>query len=387
MGDLQRTPLYAAHLKLGARMVAFGGWEMPVQYTGIIDEHRAVRTAVGLFDVSHMGEFEFRGPAAGALIQMLITNDVSQLEVGQARYSPLCRADGTCVDDVLVYRLAPERWLMVVNAANIDKDWAHIEAVRAAGFPGVEARNVSDEVALIAVQGPRSQALLAPLTGGDLAGLRPFRALLGAPVAGVRTLVVSRTGYTGEDGFELYVRAGDALELWESLLEAEAAGGGGTGAAGGAGDEDDTAPVPCGLGARDTLRFEACLPLYGHELDDTVTPLEAGLAKFVRFATGDFVGRDALLKQKESGLTRRLVGFEMLDRGIPRQGYELADAATGAVVGRVTSGTQCPTVGKAMGMGYVRTGPAAEGTELDVVIRGRAARARVVPRPFYRRAT
>lgn len=370
MTELRRTPLWATHQKFGARMVEFGGWDMPVQYSGVIDEHKAVRGAAGLFDVSHMGEFEFTGARAGEFINHLITNDVSRLEIGQALYSPMCYESGTCVDDVLVYKMGPERYLMVVNASNIDKDFAWAQEQQGQGFAGAGLRNISAGVGQLALQGPNAGALLQPLTDVNLADLKYYWAALGARVGGVPVLALSRTGYTGEDGFEIYCQAGDAVTLWEMLM---ATGG-----------DDLDAPIPAGLGARDTLRFEACLPLYGHEIDDTITPLEAGLGRFVKLGKPAFCGRDVLAAQKESGLGRKLVGLEMVDRGIPRQGYDLA--VGGEVVGRVTSGTHCPTLEQPMGMGYVPLAHAAVGTELDVIIRGRAVRARVAPRPFYRRA-
>ncbi|BDG60241.1 glycine cleavage system aminomethyltransferase GcvT [Caldinitratiruptor microaerophilus] len=365
--ELRRTPLYDAHVRLGARMVPFAGWEMPVQYTGIVEEHRAVRTAAGLFDVSHMGEFEFTGPGAREAVDRLVTNNVSRLTDGKALYSPMCYPDGTVVDDVLVYRLGPEHFWMVVNAANTDKDFAWVtENTR--DIRGLAVRNISGEVAQLALQGPRAQAILQPLAEADLGAIEYYAAAYGVKVAGLRTLVLSRTGYTGEDGFEIYVPAADAATLWHALLEAGRPHG----------------LLPAGLGARDTLRLEASMPLYGHEIDHTTTPLEAGLGSFVKLKKGEFIGREALARQKEEGLRRKLVCFEMLDRGgIPRQGYEIA--RDGEVVGRVTSGTQSPTLGKPIGMGYVPAHLGAEGTEFDVLIRGRALRARVVPRPFYRR--
>lgn len=370
MAALKRTPLHALHQKYGARMVEFGGWEMPVQYTGIMDEHRAVRTASGLFDVSHMGEFEFAGDQAGELLNYLVTNDVSKLEIGQALYSPMCYESGTVVDDVLIYRLGPARYMMVVNAGNIDKDWAWVDSKREERFPGVIVRNQSDQIGLLALQGPAAQAVLQPLTRTDLNAIGFYRFADRAQVAGVQVLALSRTGYTGEDGFEIYCRAEDCAMLWDALLEA--------------GGDEVEAPVPCGLGARDTLRFEACLPLYGHEIDETTSPLEAGLGRFVKLNKGDFCGREVLQAQKEGGLGRKLIGFEMVDRGIPRQGYDLY--AGDQAVGRVTSGTHCPTLGKPMGLGYLPVALAEPGTEFTVGIRQQQARARVVQRPFYKRA-
>lgn len=366
--ELKRTPLFQAHLKLGARMVPFGGWEMPVQYSGIIAEHQAVRTAVGLFDVSHMGEFEFRGAGALDALQGLVTNDVAKLEIGKALYSPMCYESGTVVDDVLVYRLGEDHYWMVVNAANIDKDFAWVQEKLADRIsPELAVRNISSEVAQLALQGPLAEQVLQPLTEVDLKDVGYYQAVFGVRVGSVQSLVLSRTGYTGEDGFEIYCRPEDAETLWNLLL----------------GVREPAAVVPCGLGARDTLRFEACLPLYGHEIDDTTSPLEAGLGFFVKLKKGEFIGREVLTAQKQAGLGRKLVGIEVLDRGIPRQGYEIAHQ--GQVVGRVTSGTQSPTLGKALALGYVPVALAEPGTELEVIIRGRALKAVVVPKPFYKR--
>ncbi|MBI3025333.1 MAG: glycine cleavage system aminomethyltransferase GcvT [Candidatus Tectomicrobia bacterium] len=363
-GALRRTSLYAAHVAAGAKMVPFAGFEMPVQYTGVIEEHHAVRGAAGLFDVSHMGEFEAGGPGAAAFLQRLVTNGVSGLEAGRVMYCAMCREDGGIVDDLTVYRLAGERYMAVVNAANIEKDWAWMSSQKG---PGVEFRDVSGETGLLALQGPRAEAILARLLpgGGDL-GAIPYYG------AGERTwqgcrLLVSRTGYTGEDGFELYCRAGDAPALWEALL----AGGAGEGL------------KPCGLGARDTLRTEMKYALYGNDIGEATNPLEAGLGWVVKFQAGGFIGREALLRIKEKGLSRKLVGFEMVDRGIPRHGAPIL--AGGRPAGAVTSGTMSPTLGKAIGIGYVPLTHAGEGCEIAVEIRGKARAARVVKTPFYRR--
>ncbi len=366
--SLKRTPLYEAHRRLGARMVPFGGWEMPVQYTGVKEEHHAVRQRAGLFDVSHMGEFEVKGPQALDLIQYVITNNAKKLAVGQVQYALMCYDNGTVVDDVLVYRLGEEHYWVVVNAANIDKDWAWVSDARARrGFTDVELTNFSDQVAQLALQGPLAQQVLQRLVEGlDLNEVGFFWAKTDVTVAGVRTLVLSRTGYTGEDGFEIYCRAADAVTLWDAILEA--------------GKEDGV--LPCGLGARDTLRFEARLPLYGHEINDTITPYEAGLGFFVKTKKGvDFIGRDALIAQKEKGVERKLAGFEMIDRGIPRQGYEISK--DGQVVGFVTTGSYSPTLEKNIGLAMVPVELAEVGAEFDVIIRGRALKAKVVPTPFY----
>ncbi|OGL62342.1 MAG: glycine cleavage system protein T [Candidatus Tectomicrobia bacterium RIFCSPLOWO2_12_FULL_69_37] len=364
-GDaLRRTSLYETHVAAGAKMVPFAGFEMPVQYTGVIEEHHAVRQAAGLFDVSHMGEFEARGPGAAAFLRRLVTNDVSRLEVGRVMYCTMCREDGGIIDDLTVYRLADERYMAVVNASNIGKDWAWMAARKGAG---VEFRDVSSETGLLALQGPRAEAVLAGLLpgGGDL-GAIPYYGAQERTWQGKRVLV-SRTGYTGEDGFELYCGAPDAPALWEALM----ARGGGEGL------------KPCGLGARDTLRTEMKFALYGNDIDEATNPLEAGLGWVVKFQAGEFIGREALLGIKERGLSRKLVGFEMVDRGIPRHGAPIL--AGGRNAGVVTSGTMSPTLGKAIGIGYVPLTHAAEGCEIAVEIRDKARAARVVETPFYRR--
>jgi aminomethyltransferase len=356
---LKRTPLHDAHVKAGARMVPFGGWDMPVQYAGIVEEHRAVRAAVGCFDVSHMGEFEVEGPHALAALQRLTTNDVAKLEVGQVQYSLLCLPDGGIVDDLTLYRLGPDRYMLTVNASNIDKDWAHVQ--RHAG--GARWRNVSDATGLVAVQGPRAEALVGRLADRDVTGLAYYHAVEGA-VAGVRTLI-SRTGYTGEDGFELYVAAGDTPRLWSALLEA--------------GRPEGVQPI--GLGARDTLRLEMRYALYGNDIDETTNPLEAGLGWIVKPAKGDFIGRDAIEAVRAAGPARRLVGIEMADRSIARHGY--AVSKDGTPVGVVTSGSWGPSVERSIAMAYVASAHAALGTELGVEIRGQARPARVVKTPFH----
>lgn len=366
--SLKRTPLYETHRKLGARMVPFGGWEMPVQYSGVIQEHKAVRSAAGLFDVSHMGEFEVKGPQALDLIQVVSTNNASTLQVGQCQYGIMCYENGTVVDDILVYRLGEERYWLVVNAGNIAKDWQWINAVRQkAGFTDLELTDISSEVGLLAIQGPLTQQILQPLVPEvDLNDWKFFWAKTGIQVAGVESLVMSRTGYTGEDGFEIFCKQEDTVTLWEALMAA--------------GEKQGL--VPAGLGSRDTLRLEARLPLYGHELSDKITPLEAGLGFAVKLKKGvEFIGRSALAAQKEKGLKRTLVGFEMIERGIPREGYEIS--RDGENVGFVTSGTVSPTLGKNIGLGYVPSYLKATGTEVDVIIRNKAVKAKVVETPFY----
>ncbi|HXF81365.1 MAG TPA: glycine cleavage system aminomethyltransferase GcvT, partial [bacterium] len=363
--QLRRTSLYAAHLRRGARLVAFGGWEMPVQYAGIVEEHRAVRTAAGLFDVSHMGEIEVEGPGALASVQRLITNDAARLAPGGAGlYSPMCLPDGGIVDDLTVFRLAEQRFLFVVNAATTAKDLAWIRA----HTEGATVRDRSAEIALLALQGPKAQAILAPLAGTALDALPYFHLREEVEVAGVRGCFISRTGYTGEDGFEIGCPWEAAPQVWEALLA--------TGARDGL--------VPAGLGARDTLRLEAGYMLYGNDIDETTTPLEAPLAWTVKLDKGEFIGREALLRQKREGVRRRLVGFTMTERAVPRHGYPLLVGET--VVGQVTSGTFAPWVNQGIGMGYVPPEHARPGTPLRVAIRLRRVPAVVVKLPFYKRS-
>ena len=356
---LKRTPLFDAHVKAGARMVPFGGWEMPVQYAGIIQEHRTVRASVGLFDVSHMGEFEVEGPQALGALQALTTNDVSALDIGQVQYSALCYPDGGIVDDLTVYRLGGDRYTLTVNAGNIDKDWEWVTSH--AG--GARWRNVSADTALIAVQGPRAESLVGRLAERDVTAIGYYRFAHGA-VAGLRTLI-SRTGYTGEDGFELYVAAGDAARLWSALLES--------------GRPDGVAPI--GLGARDTLRLEMRYALYGNDIDATTNPLEAGLGWIVKPGKGQFIGRDAIEKVRAAGPSRRLIGLEMAERAVARHGYPVVK--DGVPIGIVTSGSYGPSVDRYIAMAYVATPHAAVGTDVGVEIRGQAKPARVVKTPFH----
>ncbi|MEB2283926.1 MAG: glycine cleavage system protein T [Polyangiaceae bacterium UTPRO1] len=358
---LARTPLSEQHRALGAKLVEFGGWEMPLSYRGIVDEHRAVRAAAGLFDVSHMGEIELIGPQAAAACQRLTTNDVRRLGNGHVQYTLLCREDGGIVDDVTLYRVDDQRYFFCVNAANIAKGLAWIE--EHAGAAAVVDRSAA--TASLALQGPAAADILARLTSLPLSDLRSFRFARGE-VAGMPAFV-SRTGYTGEDGFELYVDAARVVDLWGALL--------------GAG-----APVglePVGLGARDTLRLEAGFPLYGHELDDQTSPLAAGLQRWVRLDGEDFIGRAALRREREQGSPRRLVGLEMRGPGIARRGYRVS--FEGAAVGIVTSGTMSPTLGRAVALAYVSAALANPGTMLAVDVRGRSIPAEIVATPFYRR--
>ncbi len=365
LGDvaLKRTSLYATHLRSGARMVDFGGWEMPIQYTSILAEHRAVRTQAGLFDVSHMGEVEVSGPGGLETIQRLVTNDASRLVPGQGMYTPMCTPTGGIVDDLTVFRLDEHRWWMVINAATTAKDVAWMEAHRGTA----RIRNLSTDAALLALQGPRAQRILQGLTAFNLAGLAFFYLAEDIDVAGVLTKI-SRTGYTGEDGFELACAWDAAPSLWDALIVA--------------GNSEGLVPV--GLGARDTLRLEAGLMLYGSDIDETTTPLEAPLGWTVKWEKGEFIGREALLRQKGQTTARKLVGFEMEGRAIPRHGYPLL--SSDGPVGHVTSGSFSPTVNKGIGMGYVSKSAAASGTAITVDARGQRAEARVVRLPFYRRA-
>jgi aminomethyltransferase len=360
--SLQRTPLHAEHVAAGAKMVPFAGFEMPVHYPGgITAEHHAVRNAAGLFDVSHMGEFEVRGERALEFVSAIATNDPTRLEPGQAQYSTLVNDEGKLLDDLLVYRF-PDHWMLVVNGANREKDFRWVSA-RAGAF-GLEVRDRSDEIALLALQGPRAEEILARLTGADLPAIPYYRFAPGEVDGAPAT--ISRTGYTGEDGFELYLDAADAPRVWRRLLEAGR----------------DAGLVPAGLGARDSLRLEMGYALYGNDLDEETTPLEAGLGWVVKLDRGDFVGADALRRQKEAGVGRRLAGFRLKERGFPRPGYEVV--VDGAPAGRVTSGVLSPTLGEGIGMAYVPPHAAKPGTEIGVVIRGRAVPAEVVRPPFHR---
>ncbi len=359
--DLKRTPLWDRHRALGGKMVPFGGWDMPVEYTGLSEEHKAVRERAGLFDVSHMGEIRVRGPKAFDLVQHLTCNDVAALDDGKVQYSAFLTPKGTFVDDLLTYRLAREDYLLVVNASNTPKDvaWA-----KAAERPDASVEDESGKWAQLALQGPKAEAILQTLTQTPLARITYYRFEPGK-VLGVPALL-SRTGYTGEDGFEVYLHPEHAGEVWDAILKAGQPYG----------------ILPAGLGARDTLRLEACLALYGNDIDDEHTPWEANLGWIVKMKKGDFNGRDALAKQKEAGLARRLVGFEVKGRGIARHGYPVStDGASGVV----TSGTQTPTIGKPIGLAYVPVNAAAPGTELTIDVRGRGVPAVVVPTPFYKR--
>ena len=362
-GPLLHTPLHEEHVARGARMVDFGGWHMPVQYDGILAEHRAVREAAGIFDVSHMGEIDFTGPGALAAVQRLVTNDAARLTDGKALYTCVCYPDGGIVDDCIVYRRGAHDFRIVVNAANIAKDFAFFTE-HAGALCTIE--NHSDDVGLIAVQGPKARTMVAALGGDHLLQVPSFGFAAGT-IAGV-DIVAARTGYTGEDGFELFTPAADTAKVWRALLAAGAA--------------------PIGLGARDTLRLEARLSLYGNDIDATTSPLEAGLGwvvKLDKLPRGEpFVGAEALAAQKAAGLTRTLAGFRVQDRNIARPGAEVVDAS-GAVIGRVTSGGPAPTVGGAIGLAYVPLALGAPGTVITISQRGRTFPAEIIKGPFYKR--
>jgi len=363
---LKKTPLNEVHRKLGARMVEFGGWDMPVQYSGVIDEHLAVRNAAGLFDVSHMGEVEVKGDGALAFVQELTTNDASKLVDGQVQYSAMCYPHGGVVDDVTLYRFGHEHYMFCVNASNTDKDFAWMEEVLQEGdYPGVTLRNVSELYAQLALQGPASDLILSRLTDVDLSGIAYYHFAEGA-VAGVPA-IISRTGYTGESGFEIYFSCDDAEKVWNAIMEAGASDG----------------LVPIGLGARDTLRLEMKYALYGHELSEQISPLEAGLGWITKLEKPSFVGRDALLRQKEAGVPRRLIGFTMTESGIARAEYPVF--AGDEEIGVVTSGTMSPTLRVGIGLALVKPEHAAVGTKLQVGIRNRKIGIEVVKTPFVKK--
>jgi aminomethyltransferase len=359
---LKRTPLHSLHRELSGKLVDFAGWELPVEFTGVVDEHMTVREKAGLFDVSHMGEFFVSGSDAESLLQGLTTNDVSRLSIGQAQYSALTTEKGAFVDDVLVYRKGDDRYMLVPNAANIEKDFAWIDSHRQGS---AKLENASDDYALLALQGPEAAAILKPLTDVDLDAMKYYRFAEGTVLGEKAT--VSRTGYTGEDGFEIMVSSERAEKVARGLFER--------------GDSRGLKPI--GLAARDTLRLEAKMALYGNDIDDEHTVLEADLEWIVKWQKGDFVGREALFLQKEKGIARKLVGFEMVDRGIARHGYPVF--VGGAPSGIVTSGSFTPFLKKSIGLAYLPIGATAPGSELEVEIRGRRAKAKVVPTPFYKR--
>ncbi|HEX6589334.1 MAG TPA: glycine cleavage system aminomethyltransferase GcvT [Longimicrobiales bacterium] len=364
-GTLKRTPLHDEHVRLGAKMVPFAGYEMPVQYpTGITAEHKAVRETVGMFDVSHMGELVIRGPQALDWVQHVVSNDASKIELGQAQYAAICDEQGGVIDDCITYRF-PDGYMIVVNASNLEKDRAWIE--KFAGRFDATLIDRSDEIALIALQGPKAAQVLAKLTDTDLDAIGYYRFAEGK-VDG-RYAIISRTGYTGEDGFELYVPAGDAAPIWRALLQA--------------GEPEGIKPA--GLGSRDSLRLEMGYALYGNDLDEQHNAIESGLGWVVKPDKGEFVGRDALVRVKEAGPARKLVGFELKERGFPRHGYEIQ--SNGRVVGVVTSGVHSPSLDKGIGMGWVEASLAKPGTMIDIMVRGKAVPAEVVRPPFYKQGS
>jgi aminomethyltransferase len=357
---LKKTPLNDVEKELGGKMVDFGGWELPVQFTGILEEHEAVRTKVGVFDVSHMGEVTVKGPQAVELLQRATCNDVAKLDTGRIHYNGLLYQNGGFVDDILIYQNTPEDFFVVVNASNTDKD---VEWLRqSAKDLDAEVKNVSADYAQLAIQGPEAERVLQPMTDATLADIKYYRFTTGT-VDGASS-VISRTGYTGEDGFEIYVAPEHAPRILRKLV--------------------DAGVKPCGLGARDTLRLEAKMALYGNDIDDTTTPIQADLGWIVKLDKGDFAGRDVIAREKSEGPPRKLVGFEMVDRGIARHGYPVVDGKE--EIGVVTSGTHSPTLKKAIGLAYLPLDKSAQGTEFMVLIRGKETRARVIPTPFYKRA-
>ncbi|PLS01739.1 glycine cleavage system aminomethyltransferase GcvT [Neobacillus cucumis] len=365
MSELKRTPIFTVYKEHGGKTIDFGGWELPVQFSSIKEEHEAVRTKAGLFDVSHMGEVEVKGKDSLKFLQKMMTNDISKINNGGAQYTAMCYENGGTVDDLLVYKIEDHHYLLVVNASNIEKDYnwlnEHVEG-------DVILDNLSEKTAQLALQGPLAEKVLQRLAvETNLSHIGFFKFQQEVKLNGIKALV-SRTGYTGEDGFEIYCEAGDAIDLWEAILDA--------------GKEDGV--IPCGLGARDTLRFESVLALYGQELSPEITPFEAGIAFAVKLnKEADFIGKDALRKQKENGLTRKLVGIEMIDRGIPRHGYPVFKGEE--LIGEVTTGTQSPTLKRNIGLALIKTEYAGLESEVEVEIRGKRLKAAVVPTPFYKR--
>ena len=365
---MKKTPLNQVHINAGARMVDFGGWHMPVQYSGLSQEHQAVRTKAGLFDVSHMGEVIVEGEKAEEFLNYLVTNNVSRLVDGQAQYTVMCYENGGVVDDLLVYRRGKGLYLLCINAGNIDKDWEWIQR-QGKKFPGLKLENVSDDFCQIALQGPLSEKILALVTDFNLAAIDYYHfaetSLLG------KNVILSRTGYTGEDGFEIYAPASHAVTLWNRLMEVGAPLG----------------LIPAGLGARDTLRTEMKFPLYGHEIDAETNPLEAGLGWVVKLdKPADFLGKEALQKVKAAGVTRSLVGIKTMERGIPRQGYDVFNENGSEKLGKITSGTLSPSLGFPVAIAFVKQGFQKPGTKLSVQIRDRFYPAEVITTPFYKRS-
>jgi len=366
MTELKQTPLFPLYKQYGGKTIDFGGWNLPVQFSSIKEEHEAVRTKAGLFDVSHMGEIVVKGKDSVAFLQKMLTNDIAKIKNGGAQYAAMCYENGGTVDDLLTYKLADDHYLLVVNASNIDKDFSwlkeHIEEE-------VEVVNLSEDYAQLALQGPLAGKVIQKMNPTiDLSTIDYFQFQRNQTLAG-KEVLLSRTGYTGEDGFEIYCDSKDAGDLWQEILAA--------------GKEDGV--IPCGLGARDTLRFEATLALYGQELSPEISPLEAGIGFAVKLnKEADFIGKTALLAQKEQGIARKLVGVEMIDRGIPRHGYKVY--ANGELIGEVTTGTQSPTLKKNIGLVLLNTEYAKLGQEIEIEIRGKYVKAKIVATPFYKRA-
>ncbi len=362
MENLKKTALYEAHKRHGGKLIEFAGWELPVEYQGIIIEHEAVRNAAGLFDVSHMGEVEVKGEEASLFIQHLVTNDIDTLSDNQVIYTFMCYENGGVVDDLLVYRFSSDHFLLVINASNVDKDYEWMLSNK--GSYKVELCNVSKEISEVALQGPKAEEILQQLTKANLSEIKFFYLKRDVEIAGVKCLI-SRTGYTGEDGFEIYASNSDIEVLWEEILKAGSTKG----------------IMPAGLGCRDTLRFEAGLPLYGNEISKDISPLEAGFGFFVKLNKVDFIGREALLRQKEEGTKRKLIGFEMVDRGIPRHGYEVF--AEGQRIGTVTTGYMSPTLKKNIGLALISSKYAELGAEIQVLIRNKPLKAEIISKKFY----
>ncbi|NLY79150.1 MAG: glycine cleavage system aminomethyltransferase GcvT [Lysinibacillus sp.] len=364
MGELKKTPLFEEYSKYGAKTIDFGGWDLPVQFSSIKEEHEAVRERAGLFDVSHMGEILVEGNDALQFLQKLLSNDISKIPVGGAQYNAMCYENGGVVDDLIVYFLGDKKYLLVVNAANIEKDF---EWMKEHAEGDVTITDQSDEYALIALQGPLSEEILQILTEENLSLIKPFTFKENVEISGYQVLL-SRSGYTGEDGFELYGAPEAIVALWTKILDAG----------------KDKGLIPCGLGARDTLRFEAGLPLYGQELSKDISPLEAGIGFAVKVQKeADFIGKEALKKQKEEGLSRKIVGIEMIDKGIPRHGYKVFKGDT--EIGVVTTGTQIPTTKRNLGLALLNIEYTEIGTEVEVEIRNKRVKAQVVQKPFYKR--
>lgn len=361
MENVKKTALFGAHEKSGGKVIDFAGWALPVQYEGLISEHEAVRNKAGIFDVSHMGEVDVIGPEAFDFVQNLTTNDISVLQNNQVMYGLMCYPDGGVVDDLLTYKFDDQHFYLVINASNVDKDFQWMKDNK--NNYNVELTNLSDQVSEVALQGPKAQEILQKLTDTNLDEVKFFFCKRDVNVAGINCLI-SRTGYTGEDGFEIYAANKDIETVWDKLMEAG----------------KDLGLKPCGLGCRDTLRFEATLPLYGNEISKDISPLEAGLGIFVKLTKENFIGKDALVKQKAEGLKRKTVGFEMIDKGIPRHGYEAA--VDGKVIGVVTTGYMSPTLKKNIGLALIDANYAELGTKIDIIVRNKPLKAEVISKKF-----